>query len=43
VDYLRLMERYGKRVVTSLRENGVLDVKRINRKARKALQDGGSH
>lgn len=40
MNYLRLTERYGDRVLASLRENGQLSLKRVNRKAKEALSDG---
>jgi DNA-directed RNA polymerase len=40
VNYLKLKERYGDRVLASLRENGQLSLKRVNRKAKEALGDG---
>ena len=40
VNFLRLTETYGDRVVNTLRENGTISMKRVNRKAREALEDG---
>ncbi len=40
MNYLKLTERYGDRVLASLRENGQLSLKRVNRKAKEALEDG---
>lgn len=40
MNYLRLKDQYGERVLSSLRENGQLSLKRVNRKAKEALHDG---
>lgn len=40
MNYLRLTEQYGDRVLASLRENGQLSLKRVNSKAKEALGDG---
>jgi len=40
VNFLRLSETYGDRVLNILRENGMISLKRVNRKAREALEDG---
>jgi len=43
VNFLRLTETYGDRVLNTLRENGTISMKRVNRKAREALEDGLWH
>lgn len=40
MNYLKLTEQYGDRVLASLRENGQLSLKRVNSKAKEALGDG---
>jgi DNA-directed RNA polymerase len=43
VNFLRLTETYGDRVLNNLRDNGMISMKRVNRKAREALEDGLWH
>ncbi len=43
VNFLRLTETYGDRVLNTLRENGTISLKRVNRKAKEALEDGLWH
>jgi len=40
VKCLRLQEKYGKSILSKLRQNGILSIKRINGTARTALEDG---
>ena len=40
VNCLKLQEKYGKKVLKGLRGSGALSMKRINKTAKKALEDG---
>ena len=40
MDCLRLEAKFGKRVVKGLQKSGLIDIKRVNRRARQALEDG---